>query len=818
MSRRHPSPRPISRGLSVSSHAPASAVRPIALAVHLTFSAAVLGAALWTPMAQAQQAEQARQYNIPAGSLNAVLNRFAEEAGVLLGASGSLTSGKSSAGLNGSYGVTAGFAAVLARTGLEAFRQNDGSYGLRTAYEVTAEPASAVSLQTVTVSGKAPGSTTEGTGSYTTRSSSSSTRLNLAPKETPQSLTVVTRQQLDDMKATTLADVIDVVPGLHVAQNGIGSDIYGYHARGFEIRNFEVDGVPTDNGLNLFTQNPVIYDRVEVVRGATGLISGMGFPAATINLIRKRPTLKPQASISVDGGNWRRRGATIDAAGKLNESGSVRARVVADVREQQGWVDRFQQQSGTLYGIAEIDLDDATLLTVGFNHQRSDADAPQRWGLPAAYADGTRTRLARTLNYAPSWSYNNQHSDGVFASVERDWGNGWTGKAEYSYAQNDYDFTFAAARGTLRQDGSGTTLQSYRWAGKPQQHNLDLYMTGGYTLFGREHELIGGLTLSRYDAVAPNYAISYANPADGVISNLFTYDGNSAAPRFTVNGDSTTRTRSDAAYASTRLHLSDDFKLILGGRFVRWSRDVDNWSTSGSSSTSSSDEKVFVPYAGAVYDLNPQWALYGSVTKIFSPQGQYVIDTNRAAVDPLEGTGYEVGVKGSHFGGRLNSSAALFLTRQDNLAVWNGATGNYSLEQSTKSKGMEFEVSGELARNWQLAAGYTHTRTTDAHGEQVFSFIPRNSVKLHTNYRLSGALQGLTVGGGLRWQSKTGSNGVWQGRQAVASLMARYEIDRNLSVALNVDNLFDRTYYAYPSANSTYAAPRSVMLSAKYNF
>lgn len=783
------------------------------------FAAIVItaAAALCPPPVTAATPQQ-QNYKIEPGPLTSVLGRYAAAAGVALAFDPALIADLKSPGLNGSYTVDEGFALLLNGTALHAERQPGGGYTLRRA--VSSHVPDAV-LQEVTISGKAVGSTTEDTGSYTTRSTSSSTRLNLAPKETPQSLTVLTRQQIEDLHVSNLTDLLEAAPGIHIARRGIGDEQYGYYARGFAVQNFEVDGVPTNNGLNLFGQNPVLYDRVEIVRGATGLISGMGQPAATINLIRKRPTAKPQVSISMDGGNWHRVGATVDASGKLDERGNVRARLVADHRQQKGWLDRYEQKSSTLYGIAEVDLDDVTLLTVGFNHQRLDIDSPQRAGGPALYADGSRATLPRTLNFAPNWAYNDQQTDGVFISVEREWANGWTGKAEYSYTEVDYDFLFAYSRGALRQDGSGSTLLPAQWTGKPSQHNLDLYLTGGFTLFGREHELIGGLTLARYETRGPSnggYLNSYANSADGVIANLFDYHGNSVKPDYPTTGRGVTRIDSDSAYVSSRLNVRDDLKLIVGSRFVRWDRMQRNWNLSNTlTSAVPSAEKVLVPYVGVVYDLNPQWALYGSTTKIFDPQGAWATDKDNNILDPLEGSGYEIGIKGSHLGGRLNSSAALFQTRQDNLPLWN-QLGFYKAEQNTTSKGIELEINGELGKGWQAAAAYTHTKTTDAKGDALNTYLPRNTMKANTSYRLRDALADVTIGGGVRWQSGTGSDGVSQGGQVIANIMARYDIDRNLSVSLNVDNLFDRAYYSFPSNRATYAAPRSVQVSAKYKF
>lgn len=792
-------------------------LRPLAVAIGLTLAFGALAPTIGH--AQAQHATATQHYDLPTGPLDATLTRIARQAGRVATLDPLLVSGRSAAPVRGELTAEQAFSQALDGSGLVLLITAGGSLSVQQAPVHGQDRATALSV--VTVSGKAPGAMTEGTGSYTTGSSSSSTRLNLAPQETPQSLTVVTRQQLEDRNALTLTDLLNAVPGVHVAKEGMGDEIYGFYSRGFDILNFEVDGVPTDPGLYLFNQNLAIYDRVEIVRGATGLISGLGNPAATINLIRKRPTAKPQASLSASAGNWQRRGVAFDLSGKLDDSGRVRGRLVADFTRQKGWLDRYAQDAGTLYGIAEADLNDATLLTAGFSYQRTDIDAPLRSGLPARYADGGKTALARATNGAPDWAYNDTRTASAFVSVEREWGNGWTGKAEYTYTQVDYDFVATYLTGALQRDGSGLGLLPTRWKGKPTQHNLDLYLTGTFPLFGREHELIGGLTLSRYETSGPSYGgwqYDYANSPAGAIANLFTWDGSNPAPAFTTHGRSKAKNRNDAAYLSSRLHLSDDLKLILGARFVRWTRDERSWGNDGSTSAESSDENITVPYLGVVYTLNEAWSAYASATKIFNPQGSWVKDERENALNPLEGTGYEIGVKGSHFGGRLNSSAALFHTKQDNLPVWTGVGLIYAAEQNTTSKGVELEINGALAPDWQLAAGYAHTRTTDTNNERLNTFLPRNSVKLHTSYRLPGALQQLTVGGGVRWQSKTGSYGVWQGSQTIASLMARYEIDRHLSVSLNMDNLFDRTYYNYIGSYSHYGAPRSLTAALKYRF
>lgn len=131
---------------------------------------------------------------------------------------------------------------------------------------------------------------------------------------TPQSVTVITQQRIADQKLSNLTDAMEATSGITVVREGQGADSDAYYSRGFAISNFEINGVPTSSRMDNYTQNTAMYDRVEVVRGATGLISGMGQPSATINLIRKRPTATPQASISGEAGSWDRYGTSVDVS------------------------------------------------------------------------------------------------------------------------------------------------------------------------------------------------------------------------------------------------------------------------------------------------------------------------------------------------------------------------------------------------------------------------------------------------------------------------------------------------------------------------
>ena len=792
--------------------------RPLASAILAASLLALLpGAAVQA--AEATQAQTQRiDFHISTQSLVDAIELFSAQSGYQVIYDANQVAGIVSPEVQGQYTAEQ---ALRTLTGSSAWlsQPNPNSFLI----ELPVDLGSGLQLDAVSISGKAPGSTTEGTGLYTTYSSSSSTRLNLTPRETPQALTVMTRQRLDDQRLSTLTDTLEATPGIIVTRDGLGAESDSYYSRGFVIQNYEVDGVPTTTRMDNYTQSMAMYDRVEIVRGASGLISGMGSPSATINLIRKRPTYEGQASITGSAGTWDRYGSGFDVSGPLTESGNVRGRLVADYKTEKAWVDRYKQDTQLLYGITEFDLSEDTLLTLGFSYLRTDVDSPLRSGLPTRFSNGERSNLSRSINSAPTWSYNDHEQTSYFASVEQQLGNGWSGKLEYSHSENKFDELFGFVMGDLNPDGSGMSQLPVRFSGTPRQDNLDLYVTGPFSLFEREHELIGGVTLSQFSQSVPEWGgwrYDYNATPGASIDNIFDWDGKQPKPAFTESGKSSQEENQYAAYLTTRLHLSDDLNLILGSRLIDWERKTeDRPYGAASSNTDRKETGVFIPYAGVVYDLNDTWSLYASYTKIFNPQGSWVQDAQFKPIDPMQGIGYEMGIKGSHFDGKLNSSVAVFKLEQDNLAIWQH-DNVYEAKQDTTSKGIEMEINGELAEGWQASAGYAYTLTTDNQDERINTVLPRHSLKTFTSYRLPGVLDKVTVGGGVNWQSKVGNDlhTFTQGSYAIANLMARYDINEHLEASVNLNNLFDREYYSMAGLYGTYGAPRNVMTNFTYRF
>ena len=214
-------------------------------------------------------------------------------------------------------------------------------------------------------------STTEGTESYTTGSMSTATKLPLTMRETPQAVTVITRQRMDDQAMTSINDVVKATPGLFLDFSS-GPGRQTYKARGFEIDNLMYDGIPTGyNGVSVGAQpNLAMFDRVEIVRGATGLVTGAGNPSAAINMVRKRPLAEQKLTLTGTAGSWDDYGGEVDASSPLNDSGTLRGRVVTSYRDANSFINDVEENHGLFYAVTEADLSEDTTLTLGFSHQK----------------------------------------------------------------------------------------------------------------------------------------------------------------------------------------------------------------------------------------------------------------------------------------------------------------------------------------------------------------------------------------------------------------------------------------------------------------
>jgi outer membrane receptor for ferric coprogen and ferric-rhodotorulic acid len=681
----------------------------------------------------------------------------------------------------------------------------------------------------------------EGDAGYTTRVLGTATPLNMSIRETPQAVSVITRERIEDQGLATITDVVNNATGVSV--NQYETHRAGFTARGFDITNLQIDGIPTTWEQSWSAGETLgslaIYDRVEVVRGATGLMTGAGNPSAAINLIRKRATSKELTGTAELGiGRWNERRAMVDVSTGLNQGGSVRARVVGEYRKSDSWVDHLENKDKTLYATVEADLAPGTLLSAGISRQETDPKGSMWGGLPFYYTDGTKTNWDVSKTTAADWtkwasSYNN-----AFVTLEHNFANGWQVRGSYTRGDRRGDSYLLYLSGVPdRATGLGLSDFSGSYNTRVKQDDFSLHASGPFALGGRHHEAAFGYLHSKQQFNSDSRAADYGSVSSAVGDfNRFdpaAYPQPSWGPRTFYEAS---ETKQDGLYGVLRFSLADPLKLIVGAR-------VSNYEKSGhglwtAAYTIKNDREV-TPYAGMVYDIDRNWSAYASYTDIFQPQN--LKDVNGNLLDPVVGKSYETGVKGAFLDNRLNASFSVFRIKQDKLGVAAGTidrdgTGPllpetwYSAAEGAESKGFEAEVSGELARGWNLTAGYAYFKAEDANGAQFNSIYPRKTLRMFTSYRFPGEWSKLTVGGGANWESRTwtadpsapaNTNGlIEQDAFTLVNLMARYDINDRLSAQLNVDNAFDKKHYAMFAAFNaiTYQAPRSVSATLRYRF
>jgi outer membrane receptor for ferric coprogen and ferric-rhodotorulic acid len=808
---------------------------PLSLALAGALALGSLAAQAQSPQSpQAAGAAAPLQLHVAAQPLAQALNDLARQARLELIVQPALVAGRSAPAVSGLLTPRQALDQLLAGSGLVAVIEGAAV----TVQRAGAAPASGATLPQVRVTATAERSaTTEQTGSYTTRQAGTATPLGLSLRETPQSVSVMTRQRIEDQGLTQLTDVAQQTPGLTVAMGGnAGSDSSPIYARGFTVETYMVDGVRLlDSGYTtrMQTNDMAMYDRVEVVRGASGLMNGMGTPGAAINLMRKRPTADFQGQAHVEAGSWNHRRAEVDVGGALNAARTVRARLVAALQDNDSYIDRLQEKKKVLYGIVEADLAPQTLLSAGASVQHHDATGHARGGLPAYYSDGTRTQWRRSDSAAPAWAYSDRHYSNAFAELQHAFNDDWKLRASASRSWNDYDEVVGYASGgnPVRATGAGVTIWASRWQGKPVQDVGDLQLTGRFDALGRKHDVALGVQMSRTHHVSPAYTNWYHTGWSSAIDDIYTWDGTSpAAPPNPSVGTYGSDERLNSAYATLRFKASDALALLAGARVVDWSRYQPSlsYATGETTVTDRRETGQVVPYAGLVYDIDSHWSAYTSYTSIFKPQNSKL--ANGDYLDPQTGDSFELGVKGAFFNERLNVAAALYKARQDNLAVAipdvfapDGSQA-YEAVSGTSTRGFEAEVSGELRPGWQLAAGFSRNLTRDRTKARLLTNVPQNNFKLFTSYRIAGVGRGLTVGGGVRWQSRIYADNQGpakvrfeQGGYALVDLMARYAVTDSVAVTANLSNAFDKWYYN-TTGNAYYGTPRALRVALDVRF
>lgn len=788
---------------------------PLAALALLTASALALPAAAQIPEAAG---DTRRSYALPAGPLGPVLNQIVSGTGLALSLPADLVQGRLSPGVNGQgLSPTEALQRALAGTGLQLVPTASGALSLQL-QPASSAPVSGTTLRTVEVRSSAPVATSEGQGSYTAQFVSIGKGL-ATLRETPQSISVVTRDKLDDQNAVSLGDAMHYVTGIRVFSTSTG--VVNLRSRGFRLNNYLLDGMPLRGGQGMWgsaLMDMALYDRIEVWRGPAGLLEGAGEPSGTINLARKRALATPRTQVAAMVGSWDHYRSELDTTRALNADGSLRARLVAVEDRRHSFVDAVMQDNRTLYGTLEYDFSPRTTLSLGHTWQRGRSVAFA--GLPLI-AGGASPDFPRStfVGSRHGLKRDSGHSSFVELAHRTDQGGVWRTTANEYSTRNTLDRFISNSlvnAQTREVDVEGAWQKSVQI-----NRGFDSYWTQPFQWGGRTQEFTVGANVQEFRGgqIQQRYRIWR--------QNIDQPDHDLVLPASPLGAVPEPRTREYGSYASLRLRPRDGLTLLAAARMAWWDS-----SNPAAPQDSQSVNGRFVPNLGIVADLDAHWSAYASYNRIFSPQTERSVDG--AYLAPRTGEQFEIGLKGEFFDQALTSQFALFRINDQGRAIDDPANRDYSVAAGqVRSQGLEMELSGKLTPRWSLTAGYAYTQTLhrddvgQPRGQAFDSTFPRHQFSVWTRYELPADwLAGAYVGGGVRAASRTHADygGVrWQqGGLAVFALQAGYSWRPGWSLSLTVNNLFDKRYFerfAGGSARQTYYGdPANATLTLRAQF
>ncbi|AVJ54895.1 TonB-dependent siderophore receptor [Idiomarina sp. OT37-5b] len=673
---------------------------------------------------------------------------------------------------------------------------------------------------------------------YRSSEADGATKLGLSLKETPQAVTVITREQIEDFGLDDINSVLESSAAVNV--ENVETDRVYYTSRGFELNNFQIDGL----GLPLINNNThgridtALYERVEVIHGANGIMTGVGSPSATVNMVRKRPTSETHLEVDASLASWNGKRLQLDASGKLSDR--VRARVVAAADNSESYIDRYENDTKVFYGVADFAVSDSTLLTVGHSEHRSHTDGNMWGALTLYYGDGTPTNFDESTNVAADWSEWGVDESRSFIDVETALSDNWTLRAAYNRVRTDedsllfYTYLMDAQAGLDPETGLGLLGYGSEYDLDDEQDTLDVYASGSFTAWGQLHELVVGANYARLDYVDHSLYDFHTGLGFPVMPSLKDWDGNTPLPEFTDGAaGSVIDNTQKAVYAQARLSLSNQAKLLIGGRYNDFTTDGVGYGVD-----QSRDDAQFIPYLGLTYAVNDALTAYASYTETFLAQTERDRDFRR--IDPLTGKNSEIGLKTDLFDNKALLNLAYFHIDQENLAVSDGEAINpetgvpepvYRAADGINSQGLELELSGQLAEGLQ---GMVSATVFDIDGDQlVEDYTAEKLFRTALTYQLP-QMPAVKLGLTYQWQDDISrEQGVVgpmydnagdvivtkQPSYGLLGLMASWQINDALSVRVNGYNVTDEKYLnSLYWAQGFYGAPANYSATLSYSF
>ncbi|MCU4426893.1 TonB-dependent siderophore receptor [Acinetobacter pittii] len=658
---------------------------------------------------------------------------------------------------------------------------------------------------------------------YKVDSSNSATRSEIALKDTPQSVSVVTQKVIEDIGATRLIEALDLAGGVTRANNFGGQGLTGFNLRGFTSGEFYRNGFPINRGYPNAPDSNTI-ERVDVLRGPSSSLYGRGDPGGTFNLISKTPKSEQQTTLGAQLNSEGLYRTTVDTTGTIPNAENIGYRLNVIAEGGDSYRDHVESKR---YGIAPViqwQASDATKVTFEADILRNQHPL-----------DRGQTRYAGQKSFISSpdiylWEtgkYNNRlYNDNNMTQlrVEHDLGNDWKLNAGVQYLNGKLHGYAVEANGI--QDDGETLNRNYNYRElKWQDTDAQINLTGNFQLLGLAHTLVTGLEYENYDyksyiirsdPKSNNYPINIYDPVLGQplpeLKNITTHDRENL--------------KTTAVFAQDQIDLNERLSALLGLRFEHYEHDYKNLLPNTANWNTSHD--AFIPRLGLVFKARDDLSIYSNAAKSFKPNTG--ASRNGEGFDPEEGMAYELGFKWQALDNMLSVDSAIFYAKKENVLTLDPVDSAYKVAAGeVRSQGIELNVAGQITPAWKIIGGYAYTDAEVSKDNTLkkgttLANIPKNSFNLLNIYEFQdGPLQGLGLGINQKYIDKragqTANSTYTMKGYAVTDLVSYYQATPKLRINLDLKNLFDKVYdesafnlYAYPGES------RTVQVGMSYTF
>ena len=803
-------------------------LRPSLLAVAIALSAPLVSSQLIA----AEQASSVRAYNLPAAPLSTTLNQIASQGGLALSLNPALAAGKTSAPVSGQYDAAGALRAALRGTGLQLEQSSTGTYTL------VAVPEGVMALPETSVIGvenlETAWSPVEG---YTATRTAAGSKTDTALVEAPRSISVATRQQMEDRGVHSLDDAVRYMPGITASSYGSDTRADWLRVRGFEPTQF-LDGLPLPKGVYANPkQETWNLDRLALLRGPASSVYGQTPPGGLLDMVSRRPSDVASSEIQLQYGSDNHRQINFASTGKIDEAGQFLYGISGVVRESGTQVDHVDNKRYNIAPSLTWNIDDDTKFTLLSQFTRDDTGITSQF-LPI---QGTKIKspfgdISHHKNLGdPDWEYYDRTYYALGYAFEHRLNDTWQFKQNLRYTKSDLSFqalTVGSYPFTEVDDQGNVGRSSTSVDEDISQFAVDNNFQADFTTGDIRHTLLLGLDHQRSNTNYTSiFGFSDTTPGTNVINPIYGQPIVRPA-RSTAFYDYNQKTYQTGLYVQDQMAL-DQWRLTLGGR-EDWVHTSTQFINRGDA-TNTQRDKAFSGNAALSYVFDSGFVPYLSYAESFQPTTG-ADATSTGSLKPTEGKQWELGIKYQPPGSKTLLSAAVYDLTQKNVSV-NTFVDGVSITSQTgevKVKGLELEAVSDVTENLKVIAAYTLAKSEVQNGADKgnrLQLMPNQQASLWTDYTWhTGVLDGFGVGAGVRYTGNTYGDkaNTWLGKAdayTVFDASVHYDLGRldnslkGASLALNATNLFDKEYISTcDSFYCYYGDTRSVVASATYKW